>query len=584
MPLNKVFRLGPTQQRITKGYLISGDADRVQQFLNKQSGREASGIQLHSPGGRILEFRTSWVLMADPTIRAEMRDSLVAAVLEVGHTASQQGLRLLPSATRPKGARTWSDWTCGDRHEISIPSTTELEIVSNAFRASTGLIVALTGRSAIEGTVDRTHSARLLHSTDQLYARYVTSASPRNLKQVSDELRRTSGIRSLDVMDVYPGSDGSQLVCTVKAIDAQAFVDTTLAHALLVQALAMRSRRSARHGSRIGRMPDQLLQKQRLVAITEGLAGRVRLDVPKSADRSEAPVTSFEVLARDLSTDLLPEFGSLQATFAEISPVLGWTVDGSLPRNENEFMQKERLLTADALADAISRPDGHQRFSGLGRRSQIAAQWENLSTEPPTQPGRSRTQQERADQRRASSDERRPSGPRRPAIPDQRRPQHEERPVGGSGGGVEPRSTLARLKEADEQTRKDALAELIAALPDRGAELVPWDPKAAEAVKAARAAARPPGPQRRTLNCSAFSATNDRVARAVRIAGKQGWSLLSLEGTPEEIHAVMSTLRAFLAGLEGCQGALLGISKFKDDKGTSRARAEVVLVGTGEAR
>ena len=70
----------------------------------------------------------------------------------------------------------------------------------------------------------------------------------------------------------------------------------------------------------------------------------------------------------------------------------------------------------------------------------------------------------------------------------------------------------------------------------------------------------------------------------MRIAGKQGWSLLSLEGTPEEIHAVMSTLRAFLAGLEGCQGALLGISKFKDDKGTSRARAEVVLVGTGEAR
>lgn len=584
MPLNKVFRLGPTPQRITKGYLISGDAEHAQRFLNKQSDREASGIRLHAPGGRVLEFQTTWVLMADATIRAEVRDQLIAAVVTVGQTASRQGLRLIPSATRPKGASSWSEWTCGDRHEISIPTTTELEIVCNAFRASTGLMVALTGRSAIDGAVDRTHSARLLHSTDQLYARYVTSASPRNLEQVSNELRRTSGIRSLDVMDVYPGNDGSQLRCTIKAIDAQAFVDTTLAHALLVQAMAMRSRRSARHGSRIGRMPDRLLQTQRSVAITQGLAGRVRLDVPKSANRSEAPVTSFEVLARDLSTDLLPEFGSLQATFAEIAPVLGWTVDGALPRNENEFVQKERLLTADALADAISRPEGHQRFSGLGGRSQIAPQWENLTTEPPTQPGRSRPQHEPSSQRRASGDERRPSGSQPPVRADQRRPQPEKRPVRGSNGGVADRATLAGLKEADEPTRMDAIAKLIASMPDPGAELVPWDPKATDAVKAARAAARPPGPQRRTINCTAFSATNDRVAAAVGIAGKQGWSLLNLEGTPQEIQAVRSELRAFLAGLQGCQGALLGISKFKDDKGASRSRAEVVLVGTGETR
>lgn len=566
MPLTKVFRMGPTPQRVSKGYVLAGDASKVSQFQAAWADRSIGGFEvLPSRSSRAVHLRGPWALLANAEIRGEFRDSLLAAVGELSSRARQDGLRVLPSATRPPGTGPWTEWTCADIHEIVVPSTTEAEVVSNAFRAASGVLIALTGRAAVDGGLGRAHSCRLLNSTEQLFARYVTSASPRNLRQVTDELRRTDGIQSLDVMDVYPVADQARLSCTVRVVDAQAFIDTTIAHALLVQAISMHYRRDARRGGRVGRMPDRLLQRHRATAISFGLAGRVQPDAPTRNNGARPPTTSLEILARDLASELEPELGSLQATFAEITPVLGWAVDGNLPRGENEYLVRQKLLTVEDLADAVERPADHVQFSRLGAGSQIGWAWEHLTTQPPAGPQSAPSQ---------PRDESHPYGPRSRGPRGQLRQRSVDDPA--------PRlAALIAARGADESNRRDTVATLIGKLPRRTTELVPWDGERAEDVKTARAAGRPPADARHSVTCADFSPGSDRVRATIGLAKSRGWSLLAIDGTVAETRALTPALGSFLGGLDGCSGAVLAVVRYKDKSGARKASTEVVFIAGG---
>jgi hypothetical protein len=335
-------------------------------------------------------------------------------------------------------------------------------------------------------------------------------------------------------------------------------------------------------------MPDRLVQQHRATAIFFGLAGRVRPDAPPSDDGTKPSTTSLEVLARDLASDLEPEFGSLQVTFAEIAPVLGWAVDGGLPRGENEYLVRQRLLGVDDLAAAVSRRGDHVHFSELATSSPVGGEWEYLTTQPPRPARRAERTADDAARGRPQSLKRetRPRRHKDTAFARRADGSGQQSARGQQGHGVldYPASRLAALiavKDADEASRRDTIGSLIGDLPRRMTELVPWDRERSEDVKTARAAARPPMDARRTVACAAFAPDSHRVRAALELARGRGWSLLSVEGTADEARALAPALDSFLAGLEGCSGAVLGVAKFKDRSGTQNVNTELVFVCGG---
>jgi hypothetical protein len=209
--------------------------------------------------------------------------------------------------------------------------------------------------------MDTAGSRRLAEAADQIATRYIASVSPRHLTRIQDRMRRDQGVARLELMDVNPLGDASLEVGHVELrfVDAQVLLSTTRAHALLVQAIAMRARRLERDGRRVPSGSQALLERNRARAIAHGLSARFEVEAEgrgeKGQSRGEKAVTQLLI---GLLEDLRDEFRALEATFDELAPVvLGLSLEraDALPlRNENDLLQAWRRAPQPRTLDLMT--------------------------------------------------------------------------------------------------------------------------------------------------------------------------------------------------------------------------------------
>lgn len=583
MPLTKLFRLGATPQRLSKGYVIAGDPKHVTRVLSRLNDTYIAGIHVAvpDPKGRAITLWAPWALLFDRHVRDDYRDGLVAAVTTLSATIRKENCALLPSAVRGTPGTRWSEWVCGDVHEVALLSSVEAERANNLLREFTPHLIAVTGRAGIDAErIENLGSRRLAESTEHLATRHLASASPRNLEVISTELRRTSGLSSLASMDVHPSDGGrDRLSCTVRAVDGQAFVGTSIAHALTIQAIVMHARRLVRDSLPLAASSQELLEAQRAAAIMTGVGARV--PVHSGAGRRDNHQTaSMSVLVREMFDLLEPEFGTLEAAFREVVPVLGWTVlPPGFPRNETEFIATRCPKDSAGLAALIGSPESHVAFNLLSQNDAVTsagAGWERRVAAPP--PFRRTNRRPSGGGGRSSGEparDRGATGSRRGPGPNSGGRQDQHRRL----------EALAALKDVSEEDRRKAVWDLIGRLSGASVELAPWlGPASAELVKAARAGVRPAGQRRLECAASAVRVGSPKVGGAVELATKQGLAVLVVTGTPDEIDAAKRALVGIIEGLPGGRAAILGKSVFRDSRaGEQRATLEVLFVGADPA-
>lgn len=574
MPLTRLYRLGPSPQRIGKGYVIAGPADVVMALRRDLNGRAPAPdvvVEVDENSLRSLTLRTGWWWLHDRESRDSARTTLSHAIARVASAASRQGCLLLPGAVRPSGQTTWQDWTAGDHHTIGLLDDVEREVASNLFRSHVPEIIALTGHPGIDQTPEPLGSRRLAESGRHLAARYLASASARHLSLVASELRRTTGIRALRTMDVHPldppcpGGEADSL--GVRCVDGQAFAGTTIAHAILLQALTMAARRLVRDGRRQGHTDQQLLERRRASAILKGIDARVptestggRHDKDKRRDSGQV---SLDVLALELLDTLIPELGTLEVSFTEFAPVMAWTAaltESAIPRNEAEFLA-QALRGSDGashefIARLVAAPEWHapDRFLSHvsvnpARLRTLGQQWEARLTEPPagTVPREKKRMPDRA-QAQKGPDRREPNG----------------RPASGSAIADRVRR-LAELPEGDPAAHANLIEALARELPSPAAELVPWlGQRHKDLVTTARRRLRPAGECQISCPPGQLRPGSAKVSQACQVASDKGIALLRTTAGAAERQAVVDAAVRLVAEV-GAPGrfVLLAVNSFK---------------------
>src|SRR5687767_661456 len=106
MPLRRLYRLGPTPQRLRKGYVLTGAMPDVESFRGKVDGRLLAGsVTVAAPPdqARGVSLNTAWSWLHDEASRRLAADALTAAVLELSGLARHAGCAVIPGAVRPPG-------------------------------------------------------------------------------------------------------------------------------------------------------------------------------------------------------------------------------------------------------------------------------------------------------------------------------------------------------------------------------------------------------------------------------------------------------------------------------------------------
>ncbi|MDB5581955.1 MAG: hypothetical protein JWR80_7131 [Bradyrhizobium sp.] len=350
--LVKVYRNGPARQRITKGYLIHSDrTDFAQEIAHSWPQTSPAKLKLtwspRRPNQILMSTELQW--FHDRRERRQTADLFAEALATLERDVGLKGGELVPNGFRPSQSASWANAVTGDEHFIVTNSDVEREVSCNLFRLYSPALIALSGRSGFtvigkEGIASR----RLSISTEHFGARYFASASPRHLDRVTHELRRQSGISRIDMLDVAPESDDSPegQGLRIRCIDGQILTSSSLAHALLCQAIALRARRIVRDGRRVGAAPQSFIDDNRARATAFGL--NARFEVERQArpgqrqGREPALFRSAGDAALEMIIELIPELQTLEADYDEIAPlVLGLSLRGmGLPgiRNENDLL------------------------------------------------------------------------------------------------------------------------------------------------------------------------------------------------------------------------------------------------------
>jgi hypothetical protein len=590
MPLTRLYRLGASPQRIRKGYIVAGAADAVSALRKELQGRQvARDVIIAAPSAyaRALMLDTGWWWLHDRESRELARTTLTEAVLSLALAASRRDCELLPCAVRPGGEASWHDWLIGDNHSIGMLDDIEREVATNLFRRHVPEIIALTGHPGIGPTPEPLGSRRLAESGEHLATRYLASASARHLNLVETELRRTTGIRDLRAMDVHPldqpapGGDVRSL--GVRCVDGQAFVGTTIAHAILLQALGMSARRLVRDGRRVGNTDQVLLERRRAAAILKGIDARVpteeveapddgrkhgpndgRKHGPSGGKKRDSGRVSLDLLALELFDELIPELGTLEASFEELAPVAAWTAalaESVIPRNEAELLAR-RLQGANGasheiIAGMVAAPEWHSPRLFIqsipfepSRLRKLGQQWEAWLAEPPpdTAPGR-------------------PSG----------RP--DGRPARGSSPTEKVRR-LAELPEVDPAAHVEVIAALMAELAAPSAELVPWlGQRHRDLVTQARRRLRPPAD--RVVSCSLgqLRLGTAKVDQACQAAHNGAIAMLRTTASAADRQPVLDAAANLVreANLT-CRFVILDVNSFRGKDGGELVSVELLVL------
>ncbi|WP_031520338.1 hypothetical protein [Streptomyces sp. NRRL F-5123] len=607
-----LYRDGALRQRIRKGYVIAGEdpAEVLRPLLGRALTPERQapvvrGEAQPAEAGRVW-LDSGTVSLSTPAARARIARSLADATAALAVAVRRRGGVLLPSGYAPGGPPT-SAWLTSDEHDVEVYSDVQRELCTNLFRQHSAALIALTGRSAYgPHTAGGQGSRRLAETTDQLTTRYLHSAAPAHLERVTASLSRDEGVTRLDLMDVDPlgGSDGAFPAVTLRMIDAQILVADTMAHALLVQALAIRARRFEREGRRVPALLQQIVDRNRSRAVAHGLAAsfdvesgaanrqgrggagpgrggpRTAADRPKT--RPQARVHKAHRVCLDLLKDLTPEFQAMDVGFAEVAPLLaGLALQDSHPlaaRNENDLVASWRRAApaelddqhvAGRLADAgwllTDHVTAQVRSLAPGSTSLLALEWEQpLAWNTPAQHAR----RDRPRDRRDTDDPTGPPATHRPGQPSQRR-------------ATAPRTAaalLTALEQAGNPSGAASLAVVREHLAGGGGGDLDRELRNHAQAREIRRSLRPPRRQTVTAGEARFTWDSEAAVQAVTLARRHGAALLACDvPVSDKLDLNASVRRCAQHRPEGLAVLTLASTVYRSERG-QRAKSELLLV------
>lgn len=391
--LTKVYRCGPGRQRIRKGYVLwSSNAEQTTQALSEPSSpaqaiARAAGMTIQTDARipHALWLDTGFVWLHTTGERERLAGQLGKVVAELAQHARAMSALLLPNAVRLQSDACWL--TCGDDHSIETTGDAEQSTFCNLVRRYLPELIALTGRAGAgpEG-IERLGSRRLADSDRHITAREFKSLAPNYLSHVVKSLIRDEGVRRLDLLDIVPITDATtadgRACVDLRFVDGQASFRTTMAHAVLFEALLIRARRMVAQGKPVSSVSQLVLDRNRSHAIAHGLDARLergnawqrsrqRTGSDKREDGEPKPVqrVALRVSLLKLLNSLEYEFKALEARPHELSPLLlglnlrDWGVSGI--QNENDLLKLALGDRSEAISEHVSRVMLHTRGRDL---------------------------------------------------------------------------------------------------------------------------------------------------------------------------------------------------------------------------
>jgi hypothetical protein len=331
------------RQSISRGYAVSATRGApVSDLIGSSPIGVAGAIVRTNPEFPLCVWVDSGLVwLGDERAREETFARIIAGTRELEALLGRRGASLVPSSAVWDGeaARPVS---CGDEHFLETAGDAEREVLCNLLRIYSPHLIALAGRASTgQG------SYRLGHSGRHYAARYFSSVSPLHLDRVAREFRREAGISRIDLLDITPSARDEASGVLIRCIDAQLLAPFTRAHAIICQAMAMRARRLAREGRRVGQMPQPIVTRNRGRAVVHGLDTMFEVEAPDrqrrpSGDKVDPTYLRAEDAVLQFLIELINELPAIEASYDELLPlVLGLSccrIGKWAPRNENDLL------------------------------------------------------------------------------------------------------------------------------------------------------------------------------------------------------------------------------------------------------
>jgi hypothetical protein len=361
--LAKLHRVGPGRHRLLKGYILAGAADvnalsgdaRAIEDLSHPCRSAGFTLQVdHRCPTRVwIDTGPVWIHSRDA--RAALRSKLAAATAGLAGRVRQRGWKLIPNAVRDNSLGDWRHSCVADLHRIEVEDDIERQVLSNTLRSHVALLIAASGRSGADARgVEAGGSKRLAESRSQIAARLFPTTSVRQGPRIASYFRSRMGVPRIDQLDINPFDAercGDYRSVECRFIDAQILVGSSIAHTILLQAIALSVRRRVRREP----LPFQVVRssaeeiefgKIRAAAIARGLNASV--DGGPGSARRGAPEALLELLE-----GLGEELRILEVDLSELAPLLVGCMLRSrgLPAfaNENDLLRHWARSGASSL-------------------------------------------------------------------------------------------------------------------------------------------------------------------------------------------------------------------------------------------
>lgn len=350
--LTKVYKYGPTRQRIMKSFIINGDnPDLAYEVIENISESIDFKIQRNPQRKREIWFDSGMIWLHTVKARESFFQRLGGAIIDVSRKLKEVQHSLLPCGVRPTKEVRWFDYLGSDLHHFEVLDDIEKEVFANLLRELAPIFIALTGRAGIEKTkVESIGSRRLLNSQSDFAPRYFTSLNEKHLPRVIQCLERDEGVTRLDLLDINPLAENknqSLPSVEIRFTDGQALLSSVRTQAILYQATLIQARRLVANGRRWGDQGQNLIKRNRGRSIAFSFDSVLEIE-QKITDKkgksnfklAKMPVTS--VLLKFLE-ETIKEMQILEVEYDEIkSAILGpslYQMGLSGIKNENEMFK-----------------------------------------------------------------------------------------------------------------------------------------------------------------------------------------------------------------------------------------------------
>jgi hypothetical protein len=350
---------GNTRQRIAKGYVLANlDAGEAANLAATRCGIHGCTLLTSESQPHCIWLQSPWQWPMTSTVRRGIGLQLSRAARELAAVVQENGAQIYPNAVAwqssvIQGHTASESTTCNDIHVLEFSNEREALHFYRLFVHCLPEWIAISGRALVQNdTIGRVASHRLANGLGTICPINVLSLAPGQLRKMYHVHRFELAHGSYDEMDVGPGKGAWQI--EVRVLDGQALMSTTLRHAWILQALAMRARMTAQLGISV-EFPDVVgLREQRSQALIHG----VRTEV---ATISRLPTVVAHSIHQNLESlgdtptlvdvwhlrmlELAPEFTMLGLGIDELGPL--WIVP--IIRN----LQLEALLHENDMLAAL---------------------------------------------------------------------------------------------------------------------------------------------------------------------------------------------------------------------------------------